>query len=78
MVNNSRLLVIRLPALSFFFPVCFNTKMIFLFCIQLSCHACMHEDVPLAEFMYIVFTHMPGESYHRQLRSLLLDLCYIF
>ena len=27
------------------------------------------EDVPLVEFMYLVFTHMPGESYRRQLRS---------
>ena len=34
----------------------------------------MNEDVPLVEFMYLVFTHMPGEteSYHRWLRSLLL------
>ena len=36
------------------------------------------EDVPPVEFMYLVFTHMPGESYHRQLRSFLLYLCYIF
>ena len=35
------------------------------------------EDVPLVEFMYLVFICMPGESYHRQLRSLLY-LCYIF
>ena len=28
--------------------------------------------------MYLVFTRMPGESYHRQLRSLLLNLCYVF
>ena len=28
--------------------------------------------------MYLVFTCMPGESYHRWLRSLLLYLCYIF
>ena len=26
--------------------------------------------------MYLVFTHMPGESYCRRLRSLLLYLCY--
>ena len=31
----------------------------------------------LVEFMYLVFTRMPGESYHRQLGSL-LSLCYIF
>ena len=35
-------------------------------------------DVPLVEFMYLVFTRMPGESYHKQLRSLLLYLCYVF
>ena len=29
------------------------------------------EDVPLMEFMYLVFTGMPGESYRRRLRSLL-------
>ena len=29
------------------------------------------EDVPLMEFIYLVFTCMPGESYWRQLRSLL-------
>ena len=28
--------------------------------------------------MYLVFTRMPGESYHRQLRSLLLYLCDVF
>ena len=35
------------------------------------------EDIPLVEFMYLVFTCMPGESYRRQLRSVLY-LCYIF
>ena len=30
------------------------------------------EDGPLVEFMYIVFTRMPGESYRRWLKSLLL------
>ena len=35
------------------------------------------ENAPLTEFMYLVFTRMPGESYRRQLRSLLLYLCYI-
>ena len=39
-----------------------------------SCTSCA-EDVLLVEFMYLVFTHMPGESYRRQLRSLLLYLC---
>ena len=32
------------------------------------------EDVPLVEFMFLVFTRMPGESYLRRLRSLLLYL----
>ena len=36
------------------------------------------EDVPLVEFMYLVFTRMPGESYRRRLRSLLLCLCDVF
>ena len=35
-------------------------------------------DVPLVEFVYLVFTCMPGESYRRRLRSLLLDLGYVF
>ena len=30
------------------------------------------EVVPLLEFMYLVFPRMPGESYRRQLGSLLL------
>ena len=34
------------------------------------------QDVPLVEFMYLVFTHLPGESYRRWLGSLLL--CDIF
>ena len=36
------------------------------------------EDVPLVEFMYLVFTRMPCESYRRRLRSFLLYLCYVF
>ena len=35
-------------------------------------------DVPLVEFMYLVFTRMPGESYRKRLRSFLLYLCYVF
>ena len=38
----------------------------------------VQQDVPLVECMYLVFTHMPGESYHRRVRSLLLYLCYVF
>ena len=36
------------------------------------------EDEPLGEFMYLVLTGMPGESYRRRLRSLLLFLCDVF
>ena len=44
-------------------------------------HACQVRvtvNVPLMEFMYLVFTRMPGESYCRRLRSLLLCLCDVF
>ena len=34
--------------------------------------------VPLVEFVCLVFTRMPGESYRRRLGSLLLYLCYVF
>ena len=40
--------------------------------------ASFFEDVPLVEFVYLVFTHMPGESYRWRLRSLLLYLYYVF
>jgi len=33
---------------------------------------------PLVEFMYLVFMCVPGESYRRRLRSLLLYLPYVF
>ena len=36
------------------------------------------EAVALVEFMYLVFTRIPGEHYHRQPRSLLLCLCNSF
>ena len=36
------------------------------------------ENVPLVEFIYLVFTRMPGESYRRRLGSLLLCLCDVF
>ena len=35
------------------------------------------EDVPLVEFIYLMFPCMPGQSYHRR-RGSLLYLCYIF
>ena len=37
-----------------------------------------HEDIPLLEFMYLTFTRVPGESYRRRLRSLVLYLCDVF
>ena len=53
--------------------------------VTLTRHACkrkghkLHQrytdDVPLVEFMYLIFKHMSSESYRRQLRSLLLYLC---
>ena len=37
------------------------------------------EDVTLVEFMCLVFTRMPGESYRRRrLGSLLVCLCDVF
>ena len=36
------------------------------------------EAVSLVEFTYLVFTRMPGESYRRRLKSLLLCLCDVF
>ena len=39
---------------------------------------CKNEAVPLVEFLYLVFTRMPGVSYRRRLRSLLLYLCYVY
>ena len=41
--------------------------------------ALLNHDVPLVEFMYLVFTRVPGESDHRRLGwSLLLCLCDVF
>ena len=36
------------------------------------------EDVSLVEFMHLVFTDMPGKSYGKQFRSLLLYSCDVF
>ena len=33
--------------------------------------------LPLMDFMYLVFTRMLGESYHRRLRPLLSFVCYV-
>ena len=45
---------------------------------EFSCEKINVEEVPLEEFMYLVFMRMPGESYRRRLRSLLSCLCDIF
>ena len=34
--------------------------------------------IPQVDFVYLVFARMPGESYRRQLGSLLLCLCDVF
>ena len=36
------------------------------------------RDVSLVEFMYLVFTRIPGKSYRSRFRSLLLHLCDVF
>ena len=51
--------------------------------VCLKCRVChweasFFEAVLLMEFMYLVFTRKPGESYSRWLRSLLFYLCYVF
>ena len=40
--------------------------------------ALLNHDVPLVEFMHLVFTRMPGESYRRRLGWSLLCLCDVF
>ena len=44
--------------------------------VSLTQHVSIYKKAPLVEFIYLVFTCMPGESYHRQLRSLLLLCLY--
>ena len=36
------------------------------------------EDVPQVEFMYLVFTRMPGESYHSRWMYLWWSLCTMY
>ena len=58
-----------------------NLHLMYLYLMYLCIHrgcAYFTEDVPLVEFMYLVFTHTPGESYRRRHRSLLLCLCDVF
>ena len=51
--------------------------------VTFTWHSCKYKVHKLHQryilwFMYLVFTCMPGESYHRWLRSLLLFLGYVF
>ena len=46
--------------------------------LHVSVKELIKEDILLQECMYLVLTHMPGESYCRRLRSLLLCLCDVF
>ena len=59
-------------------PLSFETKNNVCKLAKVYCYIVQLEGVLLVEFMYLVFTHMPGESYWRRLGSLLLYLCYIF
>ena len=66
--------------------VCVRAYVVSIFCVYVSCEGVyfcffvllllLLEDVPLVDFMYLVFTRMPGDSYRRRLRSLLLS--YVF
>ena len=38
----------------------------------------LKNDAPLVEFVYLVFTRIPSESYARRLSSSLFCLCYVF
>ena len=46
-------------------------------CVHYIAFVRIFEDVPLVEFIYHVFTRMPGEMYRRRLRSLLLYFCHL-
>ena len=39
--------------------------------MQQYIQAVLNYNIPLVEFMYLVFTRKPGENYSRRLRSLL-------
>ena len=45
---------------------------------QLTQYTNKQTNKNLMEFMYLVFTRMPDESYRGRLRSSLLYLCYVF
>ena len=57
-----------------------NSLNLFVLFVALVCKTIFIKthSIPLVEFMYLVFTHMAGESYCRRLKSLLLCLCDVF
>ena len=58
--------------ISFLNSVCINCCIIlFKDLLRNLAKCCIKKDVPLVEFMYLVFTHMPSESYGRWLRSVI-------
>ena len=63
--------------------VCLLSWLVGMFTVLLFLVCCcrlpvsVFEDVPVVEFMYLLFAHMLGESYCRWLSSLLF-LCYVF
>ena len=50
---------------------------VLMFYVEVNQHhkTILFENVPLVDFMFFVFTRMPGGSYRRRLGSLLLCLC---
>ena len=63
-----------------FFLCCCSCYCCFVFCYLLLLSFLFRnslEDVPLVEFMYLVFTRMPGESYRRRLRSVVVFVLLI-
>ena len=67
------------PLLMLCLSICLSVSLSLIFLLALAYLSIYLEDVPLVEFMYLVFTRMPCESYRRRLiGSLLSYLCYVF
>ena len=67
------------------FVTCWNNcaaeigiKCFYLFNININVSICLILSMYLWWSLCLVFTGMPGERYHRQLRPLVLYLCYVF
>ena len=62
----------------------FNVALGILDCVNVLWHSPNQEEIlndevaSLVQFMYLVFTRMPGESYRRRFVSLLLRLCDVY